>query len=148
MKNFQSKYLASTKKKVTVMCEEVQNQLNIIATLLGLIDLHENKDNYGIVERQPTKEQEESLATVNGPVQELKIVDFRVDLAQGPSTPKTTMKTCLDFYLDKWRLKENVEKAKHLIMQNEAIRNTSNVNLDMFELYVHQINKILDSFNK
>lgn len=56
--------------------KEAQNQLNILTSLLGLIDLHENKGNYGVVERSPTDEEQQAGA--NDPVQEMKIVDFRV----------------------------------------------------------------------
>lgn len=59
-----------------MISKEVQNQLNIIASILRLTDLHENASNYGVVERRPTNE--ERQAGADDPVQVLKIVDFRV----------------------------------------------------------------------
>lgn len=58
------------------MNEEINKELNILVALLGLEDLMENKGNYGFIERKLTDE--EKKGGMEGVVQELRIVDFRV----------------------------------------------------------------------
>uniref|UniRef100_A0A1I7TFE0 Ubiquitin-like domain-containing protein n=1 Tax=Caenorhabditis tropicalis TaxID=1561998 RepID=A0A1I7TFE0_9PELO len=118
-------------KKETFISGEAQNQFNIIAGLLGLVDLLDNKGKYGMVERKTACDEREGGT-----------VDV-ADLAQGPRIPKSTTTTSLKDYVERWELRKHIQEAKKLILENEAIRNTDNKNLPQFEFYLKQIEENL-----
>lgn len=56
--------------------QNMMKQLDTLSDLLCLTDLGSNKGNYGIATRQPTEEEKKGGS--KNPIEELKIVDFRV----------------------------------------------------------------------
>lgn len=125
-------------KKHIIIDEETKKILEILSSLFCLEDLTRNSGNYGIIEKQ---------ATEGGSVQELRIVDFRVKTALNPRISVfeeriPELKSCFE----KWDMLSNIEKAKELVEQDDAIKKSENVNRGVFDAYVAKIKETLQDF--
>ncbi|KAI6200044.1 hypothetical protein M3Y96_00691700 [Aphelenchoides besseyi] len=113
----------------------ITKQLELLQGLLCLNDLFENSGNYGMVERQDD--------SAKGLVQEPKIVDFKANAKGTPKISKSRQDTShFESYILKWKLLENVENGKQVVLDNDAIKDNANVDKKEFEKYTTGIKKV------
>ncbi|KAI6186738.1 Ubiquitin-like domain-containing protein [Aphelenchoides besseyi] len=109
-----------------IMTAESRKQLDLLQGLRCLNDLFVNSGNYGMVERGDDG--------AKGLVQELKIVDFKVNLKQKPKISKSRQNTFhFESYICKWKLSDNVENAKRAVLDDVAIKDNANVDKEVLE---------------
>ncbi|KAE9546442.1 hypothetical protein FO519_010346 [Halicephalobus sp. NKZ332] len=131
-----------------VIDTEMKRQMKILSSLLCLSDLQRNKGNYGMVERQSTEA--EKREGKEGPIRELKIIDFGVNMGSIVDDPTIFNSTpdipFLKTYFEKWDILNNIYKAKEAMENDPALKNNKNVNGKAFDYYFKRLETALRKF--
>ncbi|KAE9547334.1 hypothetical protein FO519_009454 [Halicephalobus sp. NKZ332] len=115
-------------REIVVIDTEMKRQMKILSSLLCLSDLQRNKGNHGVVERQSTDV--EKKEGKEGPIRELRIIDFGVNMGSIDDDPAIFNSTddipFLKTYFEQWDILNNIYKAKEAMENDSALKHNKN----------------------